>query len=61
MSGLYHNFWLFREGERSYTNYRDLLPRRDAPACLHDDFLIGYLWNTLSWIPTLNPRKGEAS
>jgi hypothetical protein len=61
MSGLYHNFWLFREGERSYTNYRDLLPRRDPPACLHDDFLIGYLWNTLSWIPTLNPRENMAS
>lgn len=60
MSGLFHNFWLFREGERSYTDYRDLLPRRDPPACLHDDFLIGYLWDTLSWIPTINPGDVRA-
>jgi len=56
-----HDFWLVREGERTYADYSDLLGRRDAPVHLHDEFLIGYLWDTLSWIPTLNPRKGDAS
>ena len=49
-----HNFWIFQEGERAYTDYWDLLPRRDAPAVLHDD-MIGYLNDTLMWIPSLNP------
>ena len=29
--GPYFDFWLFREGERAYNDYRDLLPRKDAP------------------------------
>jgi hypothetical protein len=52
-----HDFWLFREGERAYTEYHDLLPRRDAPVSIHDDVL-QYFFDTLTWIPTLNPAKG---
>lgn len=53
-----HDFWLFREGERAYTDYYDLLPRKDAPVSLNDDVL-RYFSDTLAWIPTLNPSKNE--
>ncbi len=53
-----HDFWLFREGERTYDDYRDLLARRDAPIRL-DDHLLAYFGDSLIWIPTLNPTQGD--
>ncbi len=53
-----HSFWLFREGERAYTEYRDLLSRHDAPVRL-DDEVLRYCFDTLLWIPTFNPAKNE--
>lgn len=57
---MYHDFWLFREGERRYDDYRDLLPRRDAPIRI-DDHLLTYFKDSLLWIPTLNPAQGHIS
>jgi hypothetical protein len=53
-----HSFWLFREGQRAYTDYIDLLPRRDAPVNI-DDEVLRYLFDTFLWIPTFNPAKSE--
>jgi len=53
-----HDFWLFREGERAYTEYKDLLPRRDAPVSI-DDQVLRYCDDTLVWIPTFNPATSE--
>lgn len=55
---LKHAFWLFREGERAYTDYKDLLLRPDAPVSL-DDEVLRYFGDTLAWIPTFNPVKSE--
>lgn len=46
-----HDFWLFREGERSYKEYRDLYKRRDAPIRISED-VIQYLNQSLQWVPT---------
>lgn len=54
MGGPYHDFWLFREREREYENYGDLLGRRDAPVSLPDD-LLRYFLDTLAWVPALSP------
>jgi len=54
--GPYHDFWLFREQEREYGNYSDLLGRRDAPLRLSDD-LMRYFYDTLAWVPTFNPAN----
>ena len=53
-----HDFWLFREGERAYTDYSDLFSRRDAPVSINDDVL-RYVCDTIIWIPTFNPAKNE--
>jgi hypothetical protein len=45
-----HDFWLFREGERTYKDYWDLLGRSDAPVRIPDD-AIQYLHPSLQWIP----------
>ena len=55
---MYHDFWLFEEGVRSYVDHSDLLPRKDAPVRI-DDGLLRYFVDTLSWIPTCNPMKIE--
>jgi hypothetical protein len=49
-----HDFWLFRHGERTYDDYHDLLPRRDAPVSI-DDEVLRYMLDTIQWIPTFNP------
>jgi hypothetical protein len=41
-----HDFWLFRQGERAYTDYDDLLPRRDAPVSI-DDEVLRYMLDTI--------------
>lgn len=53
-----HDFWLFREGERAYVDYEDLLSRHDAPVSM-DDEVLRYFGDTLTWIPTFNPTKNE--
>lgn len=55
-----HDFWLLRESERLYKDHYDLIRRRDAPVRLHDDFMF-YFYDSLLWIPTLNPSKPEGS
>jgi hypothetical protein len=52
--GPFHDFWLFREGERAHADYGDLLGREDAPVRIADDILqhvLGYLRT----MPTENP------
>ena len=53
-----HDFWLFREGERAYHDYDDLLLRHDAPIRL-DESILFYLASTLVWIPILDVRQGN--
>jgi hypothetical protein len=55
-----HHFWLFRQGERAYTDYKEFVGRSHAPVMIHDEIL-RYLSDTLQWIPTLNPAKNERS
>lgn len=55
-AGPYHDFWLLKEAERDYQNYRDLLGRKDALVRVSDD-LLRYFYDTLNWIPTLNPGR----
>lgn len=55
---MYHDFWLFREGERLYTDYHDLLTRSDAPLRL-DEHLFYYFTNTLVWVPILDVIQGN--
>ncbi len=52
--GPYHDFWLLREGERSYEDYWDLLGREDAPVRVPDATLM-YFYDSLLWIPTADP------
>lgn len=53
-----HNFWLLREDENSYTDYRNFISRHDASVHLHDE-LLRYFIDTLVWIPTVNPAWKE--
>lgn len=49
--GVYHDFWLFREGERTYQEDANLWGRKDAPLRIPTD-LIEYLYASLRWVPT---------
>ena len=51
LSGPYHDFWLLHGEPRDAA---ELWGRKDAPVRLSDD-LVSYLWDTLQWVPTLNP------
>ncbi len=53
-----HHFWLFQQGARAYTDYKDLFHRDDVPVTI-DDEVLRYFSDTLRWIPTLNPAKNE--
>lgn len=53
-SGPYHDFWIFAESARAYSDYNDLLSRKDAPVRVPDD-LLRYFNDCFNWIPTLNP------
>jgi hypothetical protein len=53
-----HDFWLFRQGEHAYTNYRELFARHDAPVSI-DDEVLRYFFDAIAWIPTFNPAKNE--
>lgn len=55
--GMQHEFWLLREDQYAYTvDWRDLKSQRDAPVSLRDEIL-RYFFDSLQWIPTLNPTK----
>lgn len=55
-TGPYHDFWLFREGERGYNDYRDLLGREDAPVRLLDD-VVGFLTRAFQQTASINPAN----
>jgi len=54
---LNHQFYLVRKAEHDYSDYAAFV---SAPGGveLHDD-LIDYMWDTLSWIPTILAARGE--
>lgn len=54
LQGPYHDFWLLQEGQHDYKDFWNLLGRKDAEVRISDD-LLRYFYDTLSWIPTLNP------
>ncbi len=56
----YHDFWLFREGERKYNEYSDMLGRNNAPLRMPDD-VICFLLESLRWVPTINPAASTWS
>ncbi len=53
-TGPYHDFWIFRAGQRSYYDYNDLLSRKDSPVRIPDDILL-YFNDWFSWLTPLNP------
>lgn len=53
-TGPYHDFWIFAEGSRAYSDYDDLLSRKNVPVRVPDDVL-RYFHDCFSWVPTLNP------
>ena len=57
--GPYHSFWLLREDECDYADYIPFAKRKDAPIRIADDML-GYVADTLAWVPTRNPNQREA-
>ncbi len=59
-SGPYHHFWLFRDGEREYSNYQDLLGRKDAPITIPDDIL-RYFHDWWEWLTPINPSGDNGS
>lgn len=56
-SRLVHKFYLVRRTEHEFADYARLMNTPGATE-LHDD-LVGYLWDTLRWIPTLDPTGNE--
>jgi hypothetical protein len=54
--GPFHDFWLFREGERARADYRDLLGRRDAPVRISDD-IVQRVPERLRAMPTEHPDR----
>lgn len=59
--GMNHDFHLVKITGYEYRDYMKLIKHSNA-IHLHDDF-IGYIWDTLVWIPSLSPdnlqeRKG---
>ncbi len=57
--GPHNDFWLFREGERAYNDYRELLPRKDAPVHLPFDVYFA-LPKELGTIPSLHLAGGTS-
>ncbi|MGP0062829.1 MAG: hypothetical protein ACLQGP_04400 [Isosphaeraceae bacterium] len=59
MAGPNHNFFLLSQTEHPFTGYMRFI--NDPRAIqLHDD-LVGYMYDSLVWIPSFNPAKGEPS
>ena len=59
VQGPYHDFWLQREGETDYGDYRPLSGRRDAPVRIAM-YVMDYLSETMKWFPTVNPALSHA-
>jgi hypothetical protein len=57
MSGLNHDFLLVSRKEHEYSEYLDFINDPNALQ-IHDDVL-GYMADTLKWIPSYNPAKAE--
>ena len=55
MNGPYHDFFLLSCDDHAFSDYFQFLRHPDALR-LSDD-LIWYLYDTLSWIPTINPAR----
>ncbi len=59
MAGLNHDFFLLSKTEHPFNSYMRFI--NDPRAIqLHDD-LVGYMYDTLVWIPSFNPAKSEPS
>ena len=52
--GPYHDFWSFKEGSPDYSDYDELLGRKDAPVRIPDDIL-RYFHDLFIWVPSINP------
>ena len=59
MAGPNHDFLLLSRSEHPFNSY-DRFINDPRAIKLHDD-LVGYLFDTLMWIPSFNPARGEAS
>lgn len=57
MPGPYHDFLLLSSKEHRFSDYMHFI--NDPRAISLEDDLIRYILNTLEWIPTLNPAKGN--
>lgn len=57
VAGLFHDFLLLSLTEHPFTGYSKLI-NDPCAVQLHDD-LIGYLIDSLNWIPSYNPAKQE--
>lgn len=57
VGGPWHDFLLLKEGERSYQDYWDLF--HDPRSIRLSDDLYQYIYESLTWIPTLNPGHLE--
>src|SRR3712207_6567195 len=57
MAGLNHEFLLVSRKEHEYSEYMNFINDPSAIE-IHDD-LLGYIADTLKWIPTYNPAKSE--
>ena len=55
-----HRFWLLREGEHEYKDYKDFTGRSDAPVQIDFDLLL-YFIDSLKWIPSFNPSTPDIS
>lgn len=59
MAGPNHDFFVLSQIEHPFTSYMHFI-NDPAAIQLHDN-LVGYMYDTLDWIPTINPAKGEPS
>jgi hypothetical protein len=57
VAGLFHDFLLLSLAEHPFTSYAKFINDPRAVR-LHDDF-IGYLLDSLIWLPSYNPAKQE--
>jgi hypothetical protein len=55
VAGLFHDFLLLSQAEHPFTAYREFVNDQGAVQ-LHDE-LIGYLMDSLKWLPSYNPSR----
>lgn len=59
--GPYHKFWIFQEGEGNYFDYWKLSKQKVPDQVISID-IIEYFFDTLKWIPSINPgNRGHSS